>query len=222
MIEFNVVNNLTSKITGIEVDSNQPKKFTVGYKTCDSQTLSGKHYDNYSISIYEGLSSPTQREPVEVFHNISASSKGASVNLESKFNLLSGLYIIALSVGSNSQRTLTSFVKLVRGNQSAEFSSSVNLENILATQTGFELDVHYQILSGMNPEANRDRLTIYNISDASKLMASHPVDSPMSEGVCKVQIDTLAGGEVFTIGYYLGNILGACAAKQEIVVSNIS
>ncbi|EMQ55805.1 hypothetical protein VCEM1676A_000441 [Vibrio cholerae O1 str. EM-1676A] len=71
----------------------------------------------------------------------------------------------------------------------------------------------------MDPKANGDTLCLYNIiGNEFKSTEFYRIEETQYAGYCEFEMDSLYAGEPLTLGYYLGNILGACAAHETVII----
>ncbi|MGF1726867.1 hypothetical protein [Photobacterium nomapromontoriensis] len=222
MTEFRNIGHYVSKIISAKVEQNNPFKVVVGYITCDQTTHTGLPISNYSLSIYNGLDSPIGKTPVMEFHDITASNENNNCTLTTSMDLLSGNYTIALSVGENIPRTLCSYIQLNHGDVIGSFNSNLYLESIIETQLGFEINIRFDVLAGIKPVQNGDYIIIYDVTGKAARIGFQEINHDHAEGIQTVYLDSLNAGAQITIGYYCGNYLGACAAKQRIMISQLN
>ncbi|HDM8069973.1 TPA: hypothetical protein ACK21Z_000739 [Vibrio harveyi] len=221
---FSVVKQVSSRIINIEINKSAPSKLSISYDTAVTKSSSGKTFENNSIAIYSGLNSPVGRTPLFTQHNVISSHEG-SVELDvAGCNFLSGEYTIALCVGSTPERTICSYSHLNHGAVIAPMCCTISLvEQIVQTQTGFKLKVKYSLLEGMDPKANGDTLCLYDITgNEFKSAGFYRIEETQYAGYCEFEIDSLYAGEQLTLGYYLGNILGACAAHETVIIDSLN
>ncbi|WP_100751776.1 hypothetical protein [Vibrio salilacus] len=223
-MSFSVVNQVSSRINNIEINKSSPSKLSINYATSVTKTSEGVPFKNYSIAVFGGLTSPVGRAPIYTQHNVVASLEGHIEVEVPSCNFLSGEYTVALCVGSDPERTICSYNHLNHGSVVAPLNCSMSLvEPISQTQTGFKLKVQYSLLEGMNPKVNGDRICLYDITGTEIALAGfYNMESSQYAGYCEFEIDSLYAGEQLTIGYYLGNILGACAAHETVLIDSLN
>jgi hypothetical protein len=222
-ITFYITNRRVSNISTVVVKPDSPKEFTISYITADTKTTGGIPFKNYTISIYEGLTSPVGRTPIETFKNINASLEGATITLKSQSNMLSGQYIIGLSLGTNVEKTLCSYVKLISGTSGAKFNEEVSVNSITANASGFVFQIVSTPLTGIDPASNQDTIVVFdNINSNKQLGYGIPSLNPeTNEYTTDITIMSLVDGGAYSIGYYCGDVLGACSSKEYINITNI-
>jgi len=222
VVPFLITNRRSSVINSVNINPSSPNNFSVSYMTADLRTTGGTPYKNYTIEIYDGLNSPVGREPSQIFTGIEASSD-KTIELKSKSNMLSGQYIIGFSVGNNAEKTLCSYVKLISGRIGARENEDVSVDLISAGASGFIFQISSSVLPGIDPVANGDTVIIFDNNNGNRQIGyGKPSLNPVTRVYnTEIIVSSLEEGNEYSVGYYCGNVLGACAAKEYITINNI-
>lgn len=221
---FNVTDDQFSKIITVQIDPKDPKSLNIKYSTSNTHSLNSKNPFSYTIAIYASLDSPVNQTPDETFKVEPSSLNDGRVKItSSKFNFMSGQFNIGLAVSTpgNTKRTLCSFSKLISGKQGATFYESLQVLNINATNQGFEIEVQSNALPGVNPEKNRDSIFLFKNNPVDEQIKGTKVKGSNSLAHTIITTDSLIEGSQYAVGYYCGNLLGACSARQFFVINNI-
>ncbi|MEE4000545.1 hypothetical protein V1T75_09345 [Tenacibaculum sp. FZY0031] len=221
---FNVTDDQFSKIITIQTDPENPRSLNIKYNTAITCTLNTRKAFSYTIAIYTGLDSPVNKTPEETFKIEPSSLSNGNVKITSnKFNFMSGQFIIGLSVSTpaNTKKTLCSFSKLISGKQGATFYESLQVLSINATNQGFEIEVQSNALPGVNPQNNRDSIFLFKNNPVDEQIKGTRVIDSSSLATTIITTDSLVEGDQYAIGYFCGNLLGACSARQFFIINNI-
>ncbi len=225
MIAFIKDKQSISRINAVTVDSKK-NSATISYSTADLRSNSGVEFTNYTLSIFEDLSSPVDGTPLQKFEGIHADFNGTYEMSNITPELSEGHFTIALSVGSEVEKTLCAYVCLRDGVVIDSFNENITLNNIEVDDQTLTFVVQTEPLPGKVPDEDNDLIMIYDNTNGGNKAVSVTRSAPYltSDGyITRLTINgTLTSQGQYSIGYYCGNVLGACSSKEYIATTDIS